>query len=565
MKLFKYSIRKTIILTVIICTLLSLGIFARITYPNMQHNISQVLEQNYQLSINTVGEQLDSALYDMHLTAASLAHTGITGEIQEYLLTKDILDAKALYEKIQRQLIIEDSFSSLIGTICYYFPDGNNGINFISNNPVNTFIPQTDSILYRQIPLTDFNFPKSSVSSPLPVLSLTRWVGELGHSDYDEYYVYLESDPDYLTGLFSDLTDNNGVQIPVYLVDNSNIVAFSLGPDCIAVGEPFLQESLEKEGMLFSYENENWRLFLCVPAEDYHAIQIAAVKDFLLIIVFFLVAYVLLSVLVSRLAYKPIDLFIKELKENNSTGFIRRKNYSEFNEVSEKMNEMRNEINQLIIRTENQSKQNAYLEYQLLLSRINPHFLHNALNCISVEASCDGQNELSETIQNLNNLLHYNLKKDKITTLRDEISVAEDYIHLQHKLRSFKFVSLIDIPEDMLNFQIPTYILQPLLENCFKHSNVENLEIRLSISNHKDDISILIENNGQCISPQKTEFINDQFKASSSEGLGIGLSYVSSSLKLFYGNNVVFRVISPTKSDINGTSFEIIINTINNL
>ena len=543
--LHNYSVRGKIILVVVLCTVLSVVIFFGMTFPRIQRDLAQTVERNYQLSLNTVGARLDQAFYDMHLTAAKLTLSGgTTAQVQEYLLSQDLLEQIELRKTVQRQLIVEDAFSSLVGTLCYYYPGSTEDMKIIANiNNLSSFRAEGEEILFGMMPYTTFNYPRASVKSDELVLSLTRYAGDAGSRGKGEYYLYMETDPEFLADLFDELMDHDGVQLPVYLLDRDGRVIYFTGEGPLDLQDSFSQDLVEGY-VPFAYESENWSLQLCVPAKDYEQIEFSVMADFVLIMILFVLIYVFLAVFIFQAVYRPLDSFLKDLSDNTMAGLYRNSShrYRELDEFTHKIEQMRRRISQLIDNVEQQSKQNAYLENQLLLSRINPHFLHNTLNSISIQASGEGQDDLSETIRSLNNLLYHNLGKNKITTLRDELRAVEDYIFLQHRIQQFSYEQEILVEDAALELQMPAFVLQPLIENCFKHGKSAQLCIRLRIGYDERDLLIVLDDNGQGMSPEMQETLNRQFRSANPQGTGIGLGYVSSSLQLYFADRAEVHV-----------------------
>ncbi|MDR2193190.1 MAG: sensor histidine kinase [Treponema sp.] len=111
------------------------------------------------------------------------------------------------------------------------------------------------------------------------------------------------------------------------------------------------------------------------------------------------------------------------------------------------------------------------LEYRMLLSQINPHFLYNTLNSIKWMATIQKSSGIAEMITALSRLLR-SVTKDvrRSASLREEIALLEDYLVIQ-KYRygnSVSFKKIID-DEDLLDTAIPRFVLQPLVENAIFH------------------------------------------------------------------------------------------------
>ena len=107
---------------------------------------------------------------------------------------------------------------------------------------------------------------------------------------------------------------------------------------------------------------------------------------------------------------------------------------------------------------------------EALQSQINPHFLFNTLNSVSSLVRRD-PDTARELIVKLANILRRLLRQtDTFVPLRDEIDFIDDYLDIevvrfgQDKLRVVK-----ELEPASLDVQVPSMLLQPLVENSIKH------------------------------------------------------------------------------------------------
>jgi LytS/YehU family sensor histidine kinase len=130
-------------------------------------------------------------------------------------------------------------------------------------------------------------------------------------------------------------------------------------------------------------------------------------------------------------------------------------------------------------------------ELQLLKSQISPHFLFNSLNNIYSLSILNDPNA-SVMIEKLSDILRYIIYEGNNTKvgLQAEVEMLENYIQLQllRKLKSEEFITY-KITGDFSNKKIAPLLLINIIENCFKHSNVETidsgfLEINISEENY---------------------------------------------------------------------------------
>ena len=118
-----------------------------------------------------------------------------------------------------------------------------------------------------------------------------------------------------------------------------------------------------------------------------------------------------------------------------------------------------------------------------LRAQINPHFLFNALTTLGylIKTSPD---KAYETLLRLTQLLRGVLKSTaEFSTLGDEINLIESYLDIERARFEERLKVLIDVPADLRNIEVPSLILQPVVENAIKHGISENRnggEVRIS-------------------------------------------------------------------------------------
>ena len=129
---------------------------------------------------------------------------------------------------------------------------------------------------------------------------------------------------------------------------------------------------------------------------------------------------------------------------------------------------------QQIILEREQAKQSA-LQHQLeaLRSQINPHFLFNALNSLTVLIRTKSERALP-FVEQISWLLRATLlrSEDDFITIENELEYLESYVFLQKERFGEKFNVNVQIPEKWKKELIPSFSLQLLAENAIKHNVV---------------------------------------------------------------------------------------------
>lgn len=115
-------------------------------------------------------------------------------------------------------------------------------------------------------------------------------------------------------------------------------------------------------------------------------------------------------------------------------------------------------------------KQLDAVRLQMLKNQINPHFLFNTLNMISCTAQAEGAETTEKMIESMSSLFRYNLKStDSVMPLAREVKIVQDYIYLQKMRFGSRVHCRIDCAEETLEEMVPSFALQPLVENAIVH------------------------------------------------------------------------------------------------
>ena len=136
----------------------------------------------------------------------------------------------------------------------------------------------------------------------------------------------------------------------------------------------------------------------------------------------------------------------------------------------------------------------------------------------------------------LNKLLLYNMSKTSDTTLKSELDAVSAYIVLQQLKYDIRFHMDTGKHPEILQADMPRFVLQPIVENAILHSgsNEGNIWIEVELlANGK--IAILVKNDGTPINPEKIKEVLVQKNDISSNG--IGLQYVARMLENRFGND----------------------------
>lgn len=174
-----------------------------------------------------------------------------------------------------------------------------------------------------------------------------------------------------------------------------------------------------------------------------------------------------------------------------------------------------------------------------LKSRIQPHFIFNALNTITYYCRVDAS-VAKRLVLELSNYLRISLEDYKeIIPLNKEISFIKSYIYIE----KFRFEDRLSITYDIEDFDlmIPSFTLKPLVENAIKHgalSRKEGGHVFINIKASEEVVSICIRDNGKGMNKK---YIEEILRKDSNNF--VSLSNINKRLKYIYGIDLLIESV----------------------
>ncbi len=170
-------------------------------------------------------------------------------------------------------------------------------------------------------------------------------------------------------------------------------------------------------------------------------------------------------------------------------------------------------------------------ELETLRMRLNPHFLFNTLQNISVLAQ-QNPKLASQMLTRLGDLLRVALRRDNSleSTVRDEIALTQNYLAVEKMRFGDRLTILVDVAQNSDQALIPSFLLQPLVENAIIHglrglSQVGTIAMRAL--KEGDQLVLIVADNGVGLS--------DDWPAELKVGnVGLGLSSTRERLRRMY-------------------------------
>lgn len=176
---------------------------------------------------------------------------------------------------------------------------------------------------------------------------------------------------------------------------------------------------------------------------------------------------------------------------------------------------------------------------ETLRAQLNPHFLFNALNTISAHVE---RNPVTsrQMLEELEELLRLSLahSDDREVPLAREIAFVEHYLAIQKARFSDRLSAIVRADSDVLKALVPTFILQPLVENAVLYGMSPRLEkgtVEVSAWRTNGQLHLAVQDDGPGL---PADWDPEQ-------SVGIGISNTRERLRQLYGDrNQKFEILS---------------------
>ena len=534
------NVYKKLVFLTLLCSLLPLLLVSVISYRlsyriSKNHTIDSLKATNTQIALN-----IDNRLKQVE---------PLSGTITFYLYNLYNTPLRPLSSYLKVFSDSKNNLGTIKGTfhlfqIDVFLPEdrymdaGGNRVDFFPISGIRDY-NMTPEALYRQgsspvwIPNKNLQFPASF--SPAPQNVYTCW------------YAYRDIDNETLHYAFachirqqefsSILANGRNFDAQSFVIDQNGTIV-------MAADESKICTPFENAGSLWESKDQSFEvdrnLFVVQPVSDRGLLLVTQIPmsyirqssnvllTFLILAIVSIICFsIVLNVSASKIFTRRLDILTRVMESLKASK--NRESLSLLIPMTGKPEAARDEIDQLACTYEQMVVENdAYFEkllelslqteklnFRLLQSQINPHFLFNTLNTI-VSCQSLGDIELaSQTIINLSQFYRHLLHDpDVLIPFRQELSITELYLKLVSVCKPNVITWDFSVDDGIENFLTCKFIFQPFVENSITHGiadSGQSLHIKIEIRYEEDSLLVRICDNGRGITPEKLRELSDTF------------------------------------------------------
>ncbi|MBO7402462.1 MAG: sensor histidine kinase, partial [Lachnospiraceae bacterium] len=325
------------------------------------------------------------------------------------------------------------------------------------------------------------------------------------------------------------------------------------------------------------------RLYLVTyDTEALYSVRKIVRTDYIILFVALLLPLVIISLFTKRFADQVLNL-------RNEMGRASRGEYDTLSdrlygsrEITEAFDDLKKMVSdiqrmeaehyEVMIKNQNIENEQQKIEFKMLSSQINPHFLYNTLETIRMKALAAGDTEVANATKLLGKSMRYVLENTgtRDTTLKKELEHLEVYLQIQKMRFGDRINYSIELDDglDPSEYRMLALLLQPVAENAIVHG-LEGCEGGGMVTLHAflsgEALRIDITDNGGGIGEDELAELNTRLGNYREEDRtsSIGLYNINRRIKLSYGEKygvtvastrgsgtTVSVTIPPMKSDI---------------
>ncbi|MED4954092.1 histidine kinase [Paenibacillus macerans] len=216
-----------------------------------------------------------------------------------------------------------------------------------------------------------------------------------------------------------------------------------------------------------------------------------------------------------KFIHKPMLTLVKSfrrMEQGDLSIYIAHESKDEFRYLYGRFNQMVENLRSLIDQVYKQKIMAQRAELKQLQSQINPHFLYNSFFILNTMAKTGDTERIEQFTTLLGEYFEFVTRNaSDLVALEQEIHHARMYAEIQELRFSRRIQVRFDpLPDELRSIPVPRLIVQPIIENAFKHSlekKVKDGLIAVRFEKASSQVRIIVEDNGDRLADEALERI----------------------------------------------------------
>lgn len=317
-------------------------------------------------------------------------------------------------------------------------------------------------------------------------------------------------------------------------------------------------QNMKAENGMYEFENPNGKkmevIYETIGTNKWKVAAVVATDDIvkkatyikyvtIAVILILIILSIIIANFLARYIANPVSDLVRQTKlidENNLVLTYNQSGPKEIAMLNKAMEEMMIRIHSLLEQIRLEQEDRRQLEFAVLHSQINPHFLYNTLFSIKGLSDMGLNKDASEMITALSNFFRISISKGReIISLEEEFTHIRNYLFIQEMRYGDNFEYTIQLDETISSYQTVKLTLQPLIENAIYHGVKQTREKgRITVQSKEQGNLLYLEviDDGIGINEERLEEIRKELKNRSHDStIGIGLRSVHERIRLHFG------------------------------
>ena len=265
-----------------------------------------------------------------------------------------------------------------------------------------------------------------------------------------------------------------------------------------------------------------------------------------------------------KFIHKPMLTLVKSfrrIEHGDLSIHIAHESKDEFRYLYGRFNQMVDNLRSLIDQVYKQKIMAQRAELKQLQSQINPHFLYNSFFILNTMAKTGDTERIEQFTTLLGEYFEFVTRNasDRVA-LEQEIHHARMYAEIQELRFSRRIQVRFDpLPDELRPLPVPRLIVQPIIENAFKHSlekKTKNGLIVVSFEQAGGQVRIIVEDNGDRLTDEALEQIRESLYEEQDQAETTGMVNIHRRIRITFGEDAGLRT---ERSELGGLSVTILL------